>query len=73
MEMRKLKGSEIPPTLEQMEAERERRHAAIRADYYAGKLGFMAAVHAREDVDRAIDRARWQRSCDILANLRRAA
>ncbi len=68
-----MKGAEIPQTLEQMEAERERQYAVIRADYQAGKIGFMDACHAREDIDRAIDRARLDRTRNILASLGRRA
>ncbi len=67
MNVPKLEGSEIPTTLEQIEAERQRARSAARKEYFAGKCSLIAAIHMIEDIDRAAEKASDRRVNSLLA------
>jgi hypothetical protein len=68
-----LSGFDQAQTLDEIEAIRTASYAPVAAAYYAGRLTLIGAAHAREDIDRAADKAREKIVGRVLASLGRAA
>lgn len=69
-------GFDRAQTLDEIEAIREAAYAAIATGYHAGprdRASLFSAVYAREDIDRAADKARERVVHVVLASLGRKA